>query len=200
MKAKWKLLGIVALAVIIGFTMAACGSDSSDSAELVETFRHSSQNGADYTLEIFRGGAARYTNEPNDWYVLNIAHDGQRFRSQGTVENFNQNTGVFTLRPLPLYNEGVTTFQPQFTIETSGNRITGLSENMAGDNGVVFTPPVADTAMVARPGSNGVVSGGGTGSSTGSARSKPAPASASQHRGPIRFLVGSMSMRLHCLT
>ena len=178
MKAKLRLLGIVALAAIIGFVLVACSSDSSDGATEVGLFTYN-EGGADYRLEIMREGG-RYTWQQGDRYRMTIRDGNRTMRSDGMVEDFNSNTSVFLLKPDPLTANDTTTQLPTFNIRvTEAGRIDSIPAGIpinGGDlsQGPEFTPPPADAGLIAppgsagiRPGTPGAPSGGGGGGGGG---------------------------------
>jgi hypothetical protein len=113
MKNAFKLIGIIAIAAVIGFSMAACGGDDDDSDE-----------------KIYTGLAGTVTYKliiTNTRYVLTAGGK----TSTGRVENFSD--GVFILIPSV---EGAT----RFTAAVSGNSITGFTDSVTWDKESTPTP------------------------------------------------------------
>ena len=184
MKTMYKLLGVIALVAIAGFSMAACSSNASNDPEPIETFTRNEEGGAKYTLQIFRDDPARYTRQEGDRFILIIVMDGNTFISAGTVVGFNSATGVFTLQPNPGAG-GVTLAVFSIRVSTDdSNEITGLPrggvpvnggdvEEAPGGNFAI--PPGDQNILLPASGGGGGGSSGGGGGSSGGGGTPPGP-------------------------
>jgi len=93
MKNSAKLFGFIALAVVIGFSMAACGDGGSlGGGEGLATYLSYDEDGNEYKLEIKEYERAAYSPKGGDNYVLTItAPDGRVLaKSTGTVTSINE--------------------------------------------------------------------------------------------------------------
>jgi len=91
MKNVFKLFGIIALAAIIGFSMAACGGDDDGGGPQTATYTGKSGNDT-YTLKITEN-TARYSAQSGDAYELIFGTK----KSTGTVNSVSG--GTLNLQP-----------------------------------------------------------------------------------------------------
>lgn len=134
--AKVPLL-IIALAVIIGFSMIACDSEDNGGGPQTVTFTGIA-NGETYTLEVTQNvDRAVYVPQGGDTYVLTV---GTR-KSTGTVTTFNSSTGELTLQPS-------VTDAPSFTavVSASSMALIALNDPITMDDGEVIEDPPAELA------------------------------------------------------
>jgi hypothetical protein len=135
MKNKIKILGIIALVAIIGFSMAACsngstggGGGSKTTAASSITYTGKSADGSSYTLKITENtGRAAYTPKKGDSYELTVSGK----KSTGSVETFSG--GAFTLKP----SNSDTTFKASI----SGSDLTELSGTITWTDKQEITGP-----------------------------------------------------------
>jgi hypothetical protein len=134
MKNLVKLLGIIALAVIIGLCFAACGDgDGGGGTEPTSTVYESTDGENDYKLEIKKaGGKAAYAPQPGDSYILTITNITYKTTqtSEGKVTSIS---GGFTLKPA---NSEVT-----FAIKIEGDLMNGITGTITLTNGETKEPP-----------------------------------------------------------
>jgi len=120
-KTIFRIVGIIAIIAIIGFTMTACPPDGLPEPETVEY--KGTANGKTYTLKIIENtGRAAYTPKAGDSYELTIDNK----KSTGKVESYS-NSSTFTLKPS---NAGAETFN--VTVSPSG--ITSISGTITFDD------------------------------------------------------------------
>jgi uncharacterized lipoprotein YehR (DUF1307 family) len=91
MKNIFKLIGIIAIAAVIGFSMTACGGDDGD--DLQTATYTGTADGQTYTLKITENPSARYVVQIGDNYIL---FSGSQ-KSIGTVISVSGDT--LTLKP-----------------------------------------------------------------------------------------------------
>jgi len=149
MKNVFKLFGVIALAAIIGFSMAACGGggDDGDGGDNTATYTGTS-GGQSYTLKITKD-PARYTAQIGDAYELTIGSK----KSTGTVSNVSGN--VLTLKP----SNATTTF----TATVSGTSLTSLDDTITWTDNTTAAGPGSLTGST-NPGTG---TGGGSGNLAG---------------------------------
>ena len=166
MKKTIKLIGIIALAAIIGLSFAACddggggGGGSSNTATYTGT-----SGGQTYTLKITKSGS-RYTAQNGDDYELS---DGQK-KSAGTVENVSG--GVLTLKP--------SNAETPFTATVSGT---------ASLASLVGTITWSDNTTAAAPGALT----GGTNPGTGSGGTLTVTDIPAKYNGKYAAIIGGIS-------
>jgi hypothetical protein len=119
MKNFSKLISIIALVAVIGFSFAACGGDDSGGGGGPQTATYTgTSSGMTYTLKITEN-TARYTAQSGDNYELT----GDTKKSAGKVDIVSGD--VLTLRP--------TNAATTFTATVSGNSITGFTGSVIWD-------------------------------------------------------------------
>ncbi len=140
MNKTFKLLGFIALAVVIGFSIASCGDDDEDdgTSDPTSVTYNGTADGVVYKLEIKAAGKAVYSPKAGDTYTLTVTP------AAGTAKT---STGTVTAagNPLTLKPIGVTgTFT--VTVDTSG-AITNMSgtitftDNTSQQAPTALTPP-----------------------------------------------------------
>jgi hypothetical protein len=109
MNKLFKVFGIIALAALIGFSMAACPADAGGGGSTASgggggsvvrgetTYNYTDGAGNAYALLITQAARAAYTPNAGDAYVLTITFkDGTVQKNTGRVEGFED--GKFTLK------------------------------------------------------------------------------------------------------
>ena len=112
---NFKVIGIIALAAVIGFAITACDNGTtSDGGSIPQTVTYTGVSGTTaYTLKITENLSRAYSPLAGDSYQLSAGG----LTSAGTVIAFT--AGVFTLKPANSTEE--------FTATVSGNDLTNLS-------------------------------------------------------------------------
>jgi len=129
MKNAIKVLGIIALVAVIGFSMVSCGNDDGGGGSGgsggggggggPQTATYIGKSGNDtYTLKITEN-TAKYAAQIGDTYELTVGSK----KSTGTVSNVAD--GVLTLKP--------TNATTTFTATVSGNNIIGFTSSVTWD-------------------------------------------------------------------
>jgi len=160
MKTMYKVFGIIALAAILTFSIAACGSPSGGpsgsgdgdgrEAGVYETVR----NNVTFTLTISPPGRARSTHLVGDTYVL-VVKDGETEQiSSGVVAEVRENDVVLQ----PSFKDA-----PPFTVRK--NLSNGTKTSITGT--ITFDCGATRGGFAAPGGGGGGSSGGGGGSSGG---------------------------------
>ena len=146
MKKALKLLAIIALVTVIGFSMAACGGggDDDDDGDNTATYTGTS-GGTTYTLKITKA-PARYTAQQGDDYELTGAK-----KSIGKVDSVFGN--VLTLKP----SNAATTF----TATVTGTSLTSLDDTITWTDNTTAAGPGALTGGT-NPGTDPGTGSGGT--------------------------------------
>jgi len=149
MKKTIKLIGVIAMVAVIGFSMAACGGNSdpgdkgpgyvSTPIAQAVTYRGTTTGGSIYTLVITEN-TARYVAQSGDSYVLTITVSGTTKTSSGTVTTAGN---TLTLTP-----SGSTT---TFTVTISESGITNMTGTITLDGGTTETAPTQITATPIPP-------------------------------------------------
>jgi len=129
MKNLFKLIGIVALVAVIGFSMAACDNGTGGGKPQTLTYTGTS-GGTAYTLKITEN-TARYAAQSGDDYELTAGS----MKSSGTVQNVEG--GELTLKP----SNADTTF----TASVSGSSLTALNGTITWTNNTTADAPGAFT-------------------------------------------------------
>jgi hypothetical protein len=121
MKSLCKFLGITALAVVIGFALAACGNPAGGppAEPRTESYSAVGAGGEEYLLEIT---GTETTIQIGDSYELKITPSGGGAPkiSKGTVTAYDGSTGVFTLSPEQ-------DAAPPITITVAGGDISAIA-------------------------------------------------------------------------
>jgi len=124
MKNLIKLIGLIALAAVIGFSMTACPADAGGGGEI--TYKYSDDEGNAYELLITSEGRAAYKPKNGDNYVLTITFkDSKVEKSTGTVKGFKDDQ-------LQLKSSD----NKEFQVMVKGDNIAGI----AGDDLPVELP------------------------------------------------------------
>jgi len=150
MKNLQKLIGIIALITVIGFSMIACGNGNGGRGPGIPvpqtvTYNGVSADGSTYTLKITEP-AARYTAQDGDTYELTVTSpNGTTKTSKGTVTKAGNE--------MELTPNGTT--EP-FTVKVSAEGLIGISGNLKwdGDKETTtlpgeLTPVTAEVAQLA---------------------------------------------------
>jgi len=137
MKKTIKLLGIIALVAVIGFSMTACdnGGDGGGGTETLTYKGKGETSGDTYTLTVKKTAARAFTPIKGDEFELTDGTD----KSKGTVDSFTGGSN-FTLKPS---NAGA----PTFGATISGNDLTGLSGTITLTDGTPVTVTEALTPV-----------------------------------------------------
>jgi hypothetical protein len=146
MKNIFKLIGIIAIVAIIGFSMAACGGDEGDDLQTV-TYSGETSDGQFYTLKITEN-PARYAARIGDDYELTNGSN----RSIGKVVDVSGDT--LTLKPS-------NTNASSFTATVSESGLTALNGPITWSNDTQTTV----SGTLTGKGSGGGGGGGGGGGS-----------------------------------
>jgi len=141
-----RIVGIVAMVAVIGFSMLACGGgdDGGDTSgdPTSATYTGYDPSGTAYKLVVSGSNrAATYTPKAGDTYVLTIGTE----KSNGTVKSFSSNV-------LTLEKNG-----QEFYVTVSGTTIASISGSIPLDGGGTKTPPVLTPT---KPGDGGTEGGG----------------------------------------
>jgi len=132
MKNTFKVLGIIALMAVIGFSMAACGGDDGSTGPDLITFKSTDTAGNTYNLII----TPTKSNEiaTGNSYELTIKSGQTSKLSKGTI-TFVTGSGALTMQPR---NSGSETFT--VTVTNSG-QMTNISGTIAVEGGETVTGP-----------------------------------------------------------
>jgi hypothetical protein len=127
MKSTFKLLGIIALLAVIGFSFASCGDEGGEPAgpaEPPETAMYSgiAEDGSVYTLKVIEN-TGRYTAQDGDSYIMYQVKDGETKTSSGTVTTVGT---TLTLKP--------TSITITFTITINDTGITSITGTITFDD------------------------------------------------------------------
>ena len=138
MKNIIKLIGIIALAAVIGFTFAACGDDDNGGGGPQKaTYVSTDNNGNKYTLEIDESGArsARSAAQAGDTFKLTVEYNAafgggsikMTFEYSGTV-GAAQTSGARVSLTLNINGETI-------TITIVGTQMTVITGRIVDDDG-----------------------------------------------------------------
>jgi len=142
MKKTIRLLGIIALAAVIGLSMAACDSGGgNDPVPQIVTYSGVA-GGTTYTLKITEN-TARYTAQSGDFYELTAGSK----KSTGKVNAVSKENGVLTLKPA----NSETTFK----VNVSGDSLTGFTGSVKWDGEATLTQLPTSTTGGSNGGSGG---------------------------------------------
>jgi hypothetical protein len=139
MKNVIKLIGFIALATVIGFSITACGDGGGGTSQQqskppapdpqAAVYRSVDGDGNTYRLEITEnvsGSRAAYAAKTGDTYILTIVYvNGTTKTSSGTVSSVS---GNFTLKPAG----AATTFTVTVIVEEGTTAITGTITAITG--------------------------------------------------------------------
>jgi len=140
MKNTIKLLGIIVITAVIGFSFASCkGADAADPTEA----KYVSTDGTNTYELVISAPRAAYSPKNGDTYDLTINPENKT--SSGKVATVSG--GSFTLTPVVNGTDGT-----QFIITVSGTGITDITGNIILTDGTPVTPPAAGTL---KPGTGG---------------------------------------------
>ena len=132
---RLRLLAIIAIVAVIGFSMTACelpDDEDNNSAPTPQTVTYSgTANGETYTLIITENTNGRYTAKNGDSYVLTVGTK----KSTGTV---TVNGSTLTLAPS---SSGASAF----TVTVSSSGITAMSGTITFDDGATQEAPATVT-------------------------------------------------------
>jgi len=127
MKKIFKVLGIIALAAVIGFSMAACGGGDGGPVPIIpvsQTVSYQSTDTAGYTyiLVITVNGS---TAAAGDSYMLTIKKSGQSDRvSRGIISAIGTEGGALTLKPN-------TSGSSTFSVTINNGQMTAINGTIA---------------------------------------------------------------------
>ena len=140
MKNCIKLLGIIALVAITGFTMAACdnGGGSSNSKDTAQVYQGEDVQGNKYVLTIAESTGRSARAVTGDSYELTVTFkDGTKITSKGTIKEVTPD-GTFKLEPSV---EGSSTF----SLVINNKQINSVTGEIVLPEGKIFTPPTFRT-------------------------------------------------------
>ena len=147
MKNNFKLIGIIVLAAVFGFLVAACDNGTTGGSKPQTVSYTGTIGGTDYVLKITEKNA-RYAVQSGDVYELTAGSK----KSAGTVQSVEGS--VLTLKPL---NKDANTF----TATVSGSSLTALNGT------ITWTDSTTDYVSGTNNGGGGGGSGGGGGGGGG---------------------------------
>jgi len=132
-----RILAIIALVAVIGFSITACkGAGAESIAPPVPTstvYESTAANGDIYILKITDSASSRaaYTPKIGDSYVLTVISSGNVMRSSGTVA-VSDSSGI-KLKP--------DNFETTFIVKTSNEKMTTITGTISVDNGDPISAP-----------------------------------------------------------
>jgi hypothetical protein len=143
MKNTFKVLGIIGLMLVIGFSFAACGGGDDGGGSNPQTASYTGTSGGQsYSLKITEK-TAKYTAQSGDSYELTVGSK----KSTGTV--VSSAGGILTLKPS---NSSET-----FTANVSGNTLTALNGTITYTDGTTAAGPGALTGSDSSGGAGGTL-------------------------------------------